>query len=391
MFKKNQTSRTPCSDKIDKFCYVCGTFKTSHFRRTINDWTKDEYLECYNTPIKNLDKVWVPRSICNACRINFIKWKEIKTDVIIQPAVWREPKNHHSDCYFCACHVTGYNNKNKRNIVYPTVESVTPAKKGKIERSEKTDSQPSEIKEIDTDENKKNSDNKYSLSNENPILFNQNDLNDLIRDLNLPKDSSELMASRLKEKNLLLPGTKITIYRKRDEEFLKYFSSENSLVYCNDIEGLLNLYKADMYKPEDWRLFIDSSKESLKAVLLHNGNKYAAVPIGHSTILKESYESLKFLLKTINYDLHKWRISGDFKMINLLVGLQTGNIKYPCILCLWDSRARDLHWIQKDWPKRLEWRIHSNNVIHESLVDIERILLPPLHIKLGLMICKSFK
>jgi len=83
--------------------------------------------------------------------------------------------------------------------------------------------------------------------------------------------------------------------------------------------------------------------------------------------------------------LHKWRISGDFKMINLLVGLQTGNIKYPCILCLWDSRARDLHWIQKNWPKRLEWRIHSNNVIHESLVDIERILLPPLHIKLGLM------
>jgi len=287
MFKKNQTSRTPCSDKIDKFCYVCGTFKTSHFRRTINDWTKDKYLECYNTPIKNLDKVWVPRSICNACRINFIKWKEIKTDVIIQPAVWREPKNHHSDCYFCACHVTGYNNKNKRNIVYPTVESVTPAKKGKIERSEKTDSQPSEIKEIDTDENKKNSDNKYSLSNENPILFNQNDLNDLIRDLNLPKDSSELLASRLKERNLLLPGTKITIYRKRDEEFLKYFSSENSLVYCNDIEGLLNLYKADMYKPEDWRLFIDSSKESLKAVLLHNGNKYAAVPIGHSTILKD--------------------------------------------------------------------------------------------------------
>jgi len=112
MFKKNQTSRTPCSDKIDKFFYVCGTFKTSHFRRTINDWTKDKYLECYNTPIKNLDKVWVPRSICNACRINFIKWKEIKTDVIIQPAVWREPKNHHSDCYFCACHVTGYNNKN---------------------------------------------------------------------------------------------------------------------------------------------------------------------------------------------------------------------------------------------------------------------------------------
>lgn len=68
--------------------------------------------------------------------------------------------------------------------------------------------------------------------------------------------------------------------------FVKFFSKENSLVYCNDIEGLVNLYKTDMYKPEDWRLFIDSSKESLKAVLLHNGNKFAAVPIAHSTIIR---------------------------------------------------------------------------------------------------------
>jgi hypothetical protein len=38
--------------------------------------------------------------------------------------------------------------------------------------------------------------------------FDQNELCDLIRDLNLSKDSSELLASRLKEKNVLQPGKK---------------------------------------------------------------------------------------------------------------------------------------------------------------------------------------
>jgi len=45
-----------------------------------------------------------------------------------------------------------------------------------------------------------------------PSLFDQAKTNDLIRDLNLPKQSSELLASRLQEKHLLHPGTNITFY-----------------------------------------------------------------------------------------------------------------------------------------------------------------------------------
>ena len=39
--------------------------------------------------------------------------------------------------------------------------------------------------------------------------------------------------------------------------------------------------------PNDWQLFLDSSKRSLKRVLLHNGNVYRAVPIGHSVYFIE--------------------------------------------------------------------------------------------------------
>ena len=39
-------------------------------------------------------------------------------------------------------------------------------------------------------------------------------------------------------------------------------------------------------------LFIDSSKVNLKAVLLHNGNKYPYLPLDHAVNMKETYENL---------------------------------------------------------------------------------------------------
>ncbi|QQP51270.1 Uncharacterized protein FKW44_012583, partial [Caligus rogercresseyi] len=48
-----------------------------------------------------------------------------------------------------------------------------------------------------------------------------------------------------------------------------------------------------IYDPKEWRLFIDSSKSSLKCVILHNGNVYGAVPIGYSVSLREDYDDIK--------------------------------------------------------------------------------------------------
>ncbi|XP_071054071.1 uncharacterized protein [Onthophagus taurus] len=347
-----------------------------------------KFVECYNIPMRNLVKPWVPTSICTTCRLTLINWNDMKKEVVITPTMWYEPKDHNEDCYFCACDITGCNKKNKGNILYSYVQSVTPAKKGKIARLDKVPPNKHEcsLEEMSSIESEKDSDYEDSVSAKDPELFDQDSLDDLIRDLILSKDSAELLASRLKERHMLLPGTKITAYRRRDEEFLKYFSSENSLVYCNDIEGLINTYQVDVYKSDDWLLFTDSSKERLKAVLLNNGNKYAAIPIGHSTRRKESHEDLQFVLEKINYNIHNWFICGDyFKMINILVSLQSGNTKNPCFLCIWDSRAREQHWIKKKWPERFDWKVGSNNVVYKSLVDTKRILLPPLHIKLGLI------
>jgi hypothetical protein len=59
------------------------------------------------------------------------------------------------------------------------------------------------------------------------------------------------------------------------------------------------------YNPEQWRLFTDSSKVSLKVVLLHNGNRFPSIPLAHAINLMESYESMKLLSGKIKYDEFK--------------------------------------------------------------------------------------
>ncbi|CAB3235597.1 unnamed protein product [Arctia plantaginis] len=211
------------------------------------------------------------------------------------------------------------------------------------------------------------------------------ELNDLIRDLNLTKEQSELLASRLKEKKVLAPNTKVTIYRTREKDLLKYFSQENDLVFCQDIKALLNNMGLQQYNPHDWRIFIDSSQRSLKCVLLHNGNKFGSIPIAYSRTFKEAYGNISSVIEKIKYHEHNWQICVDFKMVTFLLGQQSGFTKYPCFICLWDSRDREHHWTQKVWPLREELVPGKQNKIHSPLVNKDRIILPPLHIKLGIM------
>ncbi|GFV76506.1 uncharacterized protein TNCV_4727261 [Trichonephila clavipes] len=141
-----------------------------------------------------------------------------------------------------------------------------------------------------------------------------------------------------------------------------------------------------MYELEEWRIFFYSSKRrSLKAVLLHNGNLYASAPVGYSVHLKECYENHEFILKKLSYSDHKWTIFDDLKVISMLLGHQSGYTKFPCFLCEWESCDRKQHYVNQTWPIRKALIPGVKNVERQSLVDPNKILFPPLHIKLGLM------
>ena len=134
----------------------------------------------------------------------------------------------------------------------------------------------------------------------------------------------------------------ISVYCKTYEDLVQFCKMERGLVACKDIDGLMQTLDIN-HIPLDWTLFIDSSKLSLKAVLLHNGNTLPSIPVGHSVHNKESYENMKILMEAINYDKFKWQIYGDLKVIALLLVLKRGFTKYCCFICEWDSRARTLH------------------------------------------------
>ena len=64
--------------------------------------------------------------------------------------------------------------------------------------------------------------------------------------------------------------------------------------------------------------------------------------------------------------------------------LQGGFTKHCCFLCLWDSRATAQHYETK-WAKKNSHAPGVKNIQHIPLVNPDKVLMPPLHIKLRLM------
>ncbi len=93
---------------------------------------------------------------------------------------------------------------------------------------------------------------------------------------------------------------------------------------------------------------IDSSKTSLKSVLLHNGNGLASIPVGRVVHMKETYENMIQCFRCINYDHYYWQLGGDMKVLALLLCQQTGHSRYCSFLYELDSRASQSNYIISD-------------------------------------------
>ena len=168
--------------------------------------------------------------------------------------------------------------ENRKKILYPSIPSATrlnphydknpvPVFKELLDTPVSTtslaqDPVPQESTGSDSDPGSldDNNDINYHECSIEPNRVNQDNLSDLIRNLNLSKESAELLASRRKERNSLQAKTNVTFYRNRDAEFLLYFKQYEEIVVCNDVEPLLMELGIYDYDVNSWRLFIDSSK-----------------------------------------------------------------------------------------------------------------------------------
>lgn len=405
--------KSTCKNHPNTVCYVCGLYATSKYRRLISSSSafRQAYESYFGFPISNQDKNYVPRVTCNRCYVMLNNWftgKSVTGLNFVVPCRWREPRDHLLDCYFCNSNFKGLTNCNRKSwkglkeewpaSVSKPVENcaeypvpLSPAFH-KFENNAQLDDNES-MNDFD-EKMEESSDDEYLPSTSTACkesrlkLISQEMLNDLARELrSTPIGDLEVLASRLQEWGFLEPKTKITALRNRQQQFAEIFKTEGNICYCADTKMLFRKFKVT-YIPTEWRMFVDMGKDSLKAVLLKNGNDQPSVLLAYSRC-GETYENLRKILELINYGTedHNWLIVCDFKVLNMLRGLGGGYPKHPCIFCTWEGHAFKSHWDQKDEnsPLRGEAVIGQLSVQATPLVPIENILLPPLHLKLGLV------
>ncbi len=238
--------------------------------------------------------------------------------------------------------------------------------------------------------------------------LDQNMLDYLIQMLQATKDGGQFIGSFLLNAGLLLPGTKID-QRHRNQKYAEFFAVQGlsytekqadgtnvevvkDVAYCTDISGLLQT-QGIAHHPDQWRLYMDGSRKSFKCLLLHNEvDKSKRLPsilvlIGNN--VPEKYETIKGALSLLKYDEFKWMVQADLKVINIISGLKMAACKWPCYLCKWNSKATKEHFLPglyEEWSDS-ERVPGSFSFIEEPLVPAAKIVIPELHVKLGVFQC----
>jgi hypothetical protein len=95
------------------------------------------------------------------------------------------------------------------------------------------------------------------------------------------KTKAQLIGSWPKQWNLLENSVIVSSYRKRQSDIAIYCSMDDNLVYQHNIQELMEELQLE-HTSAQWRPFIDSSKASLKAVLL----QFPSVPLAHPVHIK---------------------------------------------------------------------------------------------------------
>ncbi|KAJ8668086.1 hypothetical protein QAD02_009749 [Eretmocerus hayati] len=240
-------SKIQCKVSPNRFCYVCGTLT---FKGEIRDMTPSFmslYHHYFKRDVRDQDKCYVPKGVCASCNTTLRAWSNgaRKSMPFGSPMIWTRPSNLPEDCYFCNCLTEGYNCHNHKLIEYPDHTSsqrprphnsdlpIPPAPW--IQREDDCEDSDSGNGTIDFVDPVEDSD----LAPRTPKLYDQESLNDLVRDLGLTKADAELLGSRLQERNMLALGTCFSQYRYRDKDFTEFFKEEDSLVYCDNVPGLM--------------------------------------------------------------------------------------------------------------------------------------------------------
>ena len=122
--------RRKWKNKPDSFCYVCGCYTLLRQRRNITSFVKRAYKAYFQISLGDQDKKCSSHIVCHNCEKTLRDWtngkqKELRFGV---PMIWREPRNHVTNCYFCMVNTKDVGKKNQHKISYPSIPlAIRPA------------------------------------------------------------------------------------------------------------------------------------------------------------------------------------------------------------------------------------------------------------------------
>ena len=189
------SARRKCLNSPDVFCYICGQYTLKPQRTNINDFVKKAYHAYFGLKLADQDKHWAPHIVCVE---NLRGWTTGKRHMQFGiPMVWRIPQNHHDDCYFCAVKLTGITSLTKHTLTYPNFPSaLQPVRHSDTIPVPVFSEFPEIVSEDDGDSDSAEEDPHFDATPLNTPSttpkrtntvrrFDQGELNDLVRDLNL--------------------------------------------------------------------------------------------------------------------------------------------------------------------------------------------------------------
>ncbi|XP_076254251.1 uncharacterized protein LOC143192661 [Rhynchophorus ferrugineus] len=94
-------SSRKCKYDADAFCYI-------------------SYEAYFNRPVRNQHKTWAPEVACNNCKRCLEGWYrgEKRSMKFAKARIWREPKDHVNDRYFCIVNPSKRQKIDKYSIDY---------------------------------------------------------------------------------------------------------------------------------------------------------------------------------------------------------------------------------------------------------------------------------
>ena len=96
-----------CLNHPDRFCFVCEKFISKKQQRNITHDIKKMFAAYFG------------------CLLGLHNWlnKRSPSMPFSVPMIWREPKDHCQDCYFCLTKTKSFSFKQKDKITYPNLDS----------------------------------------------------------------------------------------------------------------------------------------------------------------------------------------------------------------------------------------------------------------------------